>query len=336
MKRTARWILLIAALAVSAGSLGATQLPAGIEILGPDHILLDRTQRGLDGELYLEDLEGVLRRFVTTTTDPLVINRGSGEFHPLAREVVEEALLAIDPRFLAGLRFEVFLLPYPVANPLTSWAGPGAIYLSPGVYSLTPQQIHQLVGHEIGHLVHRANLSDDDTDGWQTYRTLRGIQDTTIYHAYANHANRPHEVFAEDFRVLFAGKLAGDGGGIENADLSEPDLVFGLRSFFLKLIGEEPAGFATHLTGVYPNPIRAGQPIRLFLDGVEEVHQIELFDVSGRLVHRIDRVNRLDSGLFETSWNGTDDSGQSLSTGLYFGRIETESGTSRFKLHILP
>ena len=75
--------LLIAVLAI-AGLAGRSQaIPAGISILDSERVLSERSRTLSDGLLYLQDEEGALRRFVTSTTDPLVMNPGDGQFHPL-------------------------------------------------------------------------------------------------------------------------------------------------------------------------------------------------------------------------------------------------------------
>lgn len=334
MNHLARSLLLIAAFAASAGALQAGALPAGIAILDADQVLLERTQTEPDGNLYLKDAEGILRRFVTSTSDPLVLNRGSGEFHPPARHAVEEGLLAVDSRFLHGLRFEIYILPFPVAHPLTSWAGEDAVYLSPGVWELLEKQIHQLVAHEVGHLAHRAHLPDDDLAGWQRYRLLRGIQDGTRYHANAIHRDRPHEIFAEDFRVLFGGPLA-CGATIENPGLAAPEHVPGLRAFFLELIGVEPEPKPEALASAYPNPFSTGQPLHLSLPGVESVSAVVIHDVSGRSVRELRDLTSSGHGLFEVFWDGRDDAGRPLPRGTYFCEIRAAETAQRVALRLL-
>ena len=324
------WLVILAALQVSAGSLQAGALPTGIAILDPDQILEERTQLE-QGNLYLCDAEGTLRRFITSTDDPLVLNPGSGAFHPLGTGAVEEALLAVDGRFLEGLCFEAFILPYPVAHPMTSWAGEGAVYLSPGVWELLNEQVQHLVAHEVGHLVHRAYLADDDLVGWQRYRLLRGIQDTNRYHANAAHRDRPHEIFAEDFRVLFGGMLARGGGEVENSDLVAPEEVAGLRAFFLELIGVEPEPKPETLALAYPNPVSTSQPLHLSLQGVETVSAVVIHDVSGRSVRVLRDLTVLGHGLFEMRWDGKDSAGRDLPRGAYFCEIRTDGPVRRLE-----
>ena len=56
--------------------------------------------------------------------------------------------------------------------------------------------------------------------------------------------NRPHEIFAEDFRALFGGPTANYSGTIENPGLVHPGAVPGLAAFFLNLTGARLDGVA--------------------------------------------------------------------------------------------
>ncbi len=150
--------LLIAVLAIAGFVGSARALPAGISILDSERVLSEKSRTLNDGLLYLADEEGALRRFVTSTTDPLVLNPGDGQFHPLPSRLVESALEGVDHRFLERLGFGVYILPYPVAEPMSSWTGEHTIYLSPGVYAMGGQQADFVVSHEVGHLIHRAFL----------------------------------------------------------------------------------------------------------------------------------------------------------------------------------
>lgn len=327
-------LLLIGALVVTLGTGWAGTLPASIDIVDTARVLDERTVQNADGTIYLEDAEGTLRRFVTSTADPLIRNPGDGEFHPVSPIVVEDALLSIDTRFLPGMSFEIYILPYPVAHPLTSWAGRRTIYLSPGVYELAEEQIHFLTAHEVGHLVHRFFMPDNDLEKWNEYRHLRGIEDETKYYATAIHKDRPHEIFAEDFRVLFGSTLARGSGIVENPDLESPEAVPGLRAFFLDLIGVEPEPAPETLARAFPNPISTGQTLRLSLPGAGSISSLVLYDVSGRSVRTIRDFTPLGNDIFEAHWNGKSDAGNKLPRGVYFGEVRGTSTASLLKLRV--
>jgi hypothetical protein len=135
---------------------------------------------------------------------------------------------------------EVFILPYPRRLSLESAAGPGLILLSPGVRPLSREHQHSEFVHELGHVVQYALFPDADADGWSKYARMRGI-DAPSFNASAPHADRPHEIWAEDFRALFGGASATSNGTIENPSLSYPTEVQGLQSFMQGLAAGAPS-----------------------------------------------------------------------------------------------
>src|SRR6185369_3380836 len=102
-------------------------------------------------------------------------------------------------------------------------------------------------------------MPDDAADLWSRYRALRGIEDER-YCAGAAHADRPHEIFAEDFRALFGDALSNYSGTIENQALRDPSAVTGLAAFIASLRGG-PALADGKLEG-FPNPTRGALSFR--------------------------------------------------------------------------
>jgi hypothetical protein len=332
-------VLLIAVLAIAGLVDHAGALPAGIQIVDTEMVLRDRTRTLNDGLLYLEDEEGTLRRFVTSTSDPLVLNPGDGQFHPLPSRMVQSTLEGVDRSFIEKLGFGVYILPYPVAEPMSSWAGDRAIYLSPGVYDLQDEQVHFVVSHEVGHLVHRAFLPDSDRDGWAEYCALRGIDDSNRFNESAIHRDRPHEIFAEDFRVLFGAPDGTEVPPIENTDLIAPDQVPGLRRFFLHLIGAVPTVQpALAAVRVYPNPLAAGDLLRISLPGSGSTGEpiVAIYDLAGRQVRSLRSLQATGGGNYETRWDGGDDAGRTLPHGVYFCRVRSGSIVAKVSLQLVP
>lgn len=326
MSRSLSGLLLLVALAVSAAAAGARTLPAGIRIIESGQVLQSFATEGADGQLYFLDAGGTRRRFVTSIEDPVIRNPGDGRFHPLSALEVEEALLAVDPLFSNELSCVVYLLPYPVADPLSSWASDRTIYLSPGVMDLSLTQVHQLVAHELGHVVHQSFLPDSDPQAWDAYRAVRGITDTTRYCDGCLHRDRPHEIFAEDFRVLFGGSLARYDGSIENGDLPSPEEQPDLRSFFLGLIERAMplvlSGTDPRLT---PNPVRPGQMLRLELPLALGSIEMRLYNAGGREVRVLRALEDRGGGRYEMIWDGRDEAGRPLARGVYYGWIRSRS-----------
>ena len=206
----------------------------GIEatIYPPDYILEHLTLRR-GGELLLV-IDDVFYSLVTDIDDPIIANKGDGRFHPLALDAVSAALRAI--RLEDGrLRVRIFVLPYPRREVMDSSARDDVIMLTPGVREAGEHHVHFTVTHEIGHSYQYAWMPDANTTLWKRYSRLREIHDTSVYHAAAEHKNRPHEIFAEDFRFLFGGALANASGTVENDVLPLPTEVEGLEEFLVGL-----------------------------------------------------------------------------------------------------
>lgn len=252
---------------------------------------------------------------------------GSGNtataYYPHAALDVYEALAAVAHPALPET-LSVYCLPFPRAG-LTSSSTAGArIFMSPGVLPIPPEVTHMVATHELGHAMHNRHLPDSNTAGWQVYRNLREIEDLSVYCADAQHRNRPHEIFAEDFRYLFGGVLANYSGTIENAALAAPDAVPGLYGFLLSLgQGQSLTPAAAGLVASnFPNPFNP--QTRLALQAArEQLGQplvIELFDAAGRRVRTL-YTGALERTQLELEWDGRDERGAALPSGAYFARI---------------
>ncbi len=291
---------------------------SGLAIHGPGETLRDYC-REEDGALWLVLPGGTRFELVTSTSDPLIANAGDGSFHPFDESVVREALSQV--RFPIGeLPAEVYILPYPRRTGLQSAAGARLILLSPGVMALTAEQQHAQVVHELGHVVQYALMPDAEVDLWSRYRQLRGITDTERFRADAPHADRPHEIFAEDFRALFGGALANYSGTIENATLCMPQKVSGLDAFMMGLAG---TSLVVGRLEAFPNPSRGAVGFRR-QGGAPG--PIDLFDLAGRRVAML--APRPSAGGWSWRWDGRDERGNATGPGVVFARVRgsVESG----------
>lgn len=284
---------------------GAAQ---GLVIHDAASTLRDYCAADSDGRLWLTLPGGRRFELITSTDDPGIINPGDGAFHPFDTAEVTAALA--DLRFpVAGISAEVFVLPYPRRAQIESAAGSRLILLSPGVRPLTREHQHAEFVHELGHVVHHALMPDND-GRWATYRRLREIDDPR-YAPTSPHADRPHEIFAEDFRALFGGPRATYSGTIENSSLPSPEDVPGLASFMLSL-----AGITTPLPILAsPNPTRGA--LRFTLAGATAV-PLDLFDAGGRRIASL--APQTTPGGIEWSFDGVDAAGRTVAPGVLFAR----------------
>jgi len=322
-------VLLLGALALPsspapANELSAAGLPTSSRIVVHDatETLRDWCRTDSRGVLWLVAPGGASFELVTSTADPAITNRGDGQFHPFDPAEVRAALSAVHYP-LDGVAADVFILPFPRRSGLVSAAGPGLILLSPGVYALPREQQHTEFVHELGHAVQYAHMPDADVTDWGRYRALRGITDPTVYGPGAAHADRPHEIFAEDFRALFGGALATATGSIENSTLTPPARIAGLAEFMLGLSGTP----LTVTLGARPNPARG--PVVFSRSGVAPV-PLDLFDLSGRRLATL--APETGGSVVRWSWDGRDEAGHRAAPGVVFARTRDGSATARVTL----
>ena len=95
----------------------------------------------------------------------------------------------------------------------------------------------------------------------------------------------------------------------------------------ISLLSDLPNSFK--LTQSYPNPFYRETTIEYYLS--ESCYVImEIFDLQGKIIKRLNE-NKKYNGLYKTVWDGKDESGNIVPSGLYFYRIETSSGQMQSK-----
>ncbi|MDP6797152.1 MAG: FlgD immunoglobulin-like domain containing protein, partial [Candidatus Krumholzibacteria bacterium] len=232
-------------------------------------------------------------------------------------------------------RIEIIFLPLPLREHSHSFARGNRIFLAPAEVEIPEEITHMTVVHELGHLFQYAKMSDMNTSLWSQYRQLRRISNEDIYHDSAIHANRPHEIFAEDFRYLFGGDLANYSGTIENHDLSLPDEVFGLREFFLSLSDKiVPASLLQ--ASCFPNPFNPRTTVKVDaeVDLIGETLTVRVFDAQGRQVRELYRGTLFTQSL-SFQWDGRDNGNRPLPSGVYFSRIRVGDHRAGSKMILL-
>lgn len=304
-------------------------LSDGTRILEPADVLAE----------YVEEHDGRLWVNVPGRTSWELASPGAGDespVHPMDGDVVADAWRDIAPAFTEHVPVTIVVLPMPRTLLPVSSAEDNLIYLSPGSAPYTERQIHFLLAHEMGHVVHRAFL-ETETD-WALYQEIRNIGDPSVYHDWAAHANRPREIFAEDFRYLFGGAKANYSGTIENAAIAMPDDVPGLRAYFLSLVPAPPVaatvGHATPTLNLSPNPTRGATLISLAwpAGAPVELSTLRIVDVSGRVVLTRDVLSAA-GGERHIRWDGRTDGGRPVGAGVYFAAVSGARGhavSSRF------
>lgn len=271
------------------------------------------------GVLYFQIPGGARYELVTSTSDPAIGNPGDGAFHAYERGEVLAALDGV--RFpMRGVSADVFILPYPRRASLESAAGPGLILLTPGVRKLSREHQHAEFVHELGHVIQYAVMPDADEQAWGEYMRLRGL-DAARYQAGAVHAQRPHEVWAEDFRALFGGAVATSNGTIENAELAYPTEVAGLERFLQDVAAAAEARVAVSLIA---QPL--GRGAVSFSRVGHFVAALDVFDAQGRVLATVEPVQHESST--EWHWDGLSRDGGVLGSQIVFARVRAAEGGS--------
>lgn len=95
-------------------------------------------------------------------------------------------------------------------------------------------------------------------------------------------------------------------------------------------INPEQTPVSAKLISAYPNPFNAGTRIEFELDYAEAV-QLNIYDATGR------KVKTLHSGFHSEGqhtlrWNGDNDDGRLISSGIYLVRLQTSESSSSKKI----
>lgn len=99
--------------------------------------------------------------------------------------------------------------------------------------------------------------------------------------------------------------------------------------------GAPPANTALRLRS-YPNPFNPRTTIEAFVPGSEsQPVSVEVFDVRGRRVARLFRGEMPAGRTSGLSWDGTDENGRAVPSGIYFVRLKTNGATVSRKLVLL-
>jgi hypothetical protein len=92
------------------------------------------------------------------------------------------------------------------------------------------------------------------------------------------------------------------------------------RTWSLTAVDENPVVYRNVLFQNYPNPFNPSTTIEYSLEGTGAA-RIVIFSVDGRRIRTLDGGVK-PPGLYRAIWDGKNDHGQSVATGIYFYRLE--------------
>jgi len=129
-----------------------------------------------------------------------------------------------------------------------------------------------------------------------------------------------------DFTVL---SMLGDtmGDRIWNATFDDGRIIIGEPSSGVGDATRRPA----RITGNYPNPFNPSTTVMFGVDEAGPV-SVAVFDVAGRRVRGLVSDVRYEAGEHAVAWDGRDDAGRAVPSGIYFCRLVTGTGTDTGKL----
>ena len=137
-------------------------------------------------------------------------------------------------------------------------------------------------------------------------------------------------------RVNAVVDLTGAAPGAYDLVLENPDGQTALVSPALQILTAVAAPSGSQLPARsalaqnYPNPFNPSTTIRFQLDRGAPV-RLQVIDVRGRVVRTLVNEAR-DAGWYQVRWNGTDEAGQSVASGLYFYRLRAGEFEDQKKL----
>lgn len=162
-------------------------------------------------------------------------NSGGMKMQQVNGSAYEEAINQVSFPLTNIGNYRVYFLSYKLKNYPTALAlsfKDDSVVVFGTYYPLAQAKINQLAVHELGHQVDFKLMGQTS---WSEYRRLRGLTDSNLYNNSSSiYENRPQEIFAEDFRLLFGGDKAREVPHL-NQGLPAPDRVKGLQELFLGL-----------------------------------------------------------------------------------------------------
>jgi hypothetical protein len=178
------------------------------------------------------------------------------------------------------------------------------------------------------------NLSLMDYVPWFDDTPVTGIDLASIwehtmvdYWSWGYTAHNESQLPLDDYVALF------DQAGICFWGHSVANVIFVAQTKEVSIIDPQEIPKIASLKGNYPNPFNQSTTISFEIAKPGTV-KIEIFDFRGQIVNTILNAYH-HQGQYSVEWNGKDNSGIQVSSGLYLYRMTTESGSETKKMLLI-
>lgn len=168
------------------------------------------------------------------------------------------------------------------------------------------------------------SVSSDGTNWTQVWTNPSGVEDaawTRVEYDLSAVADGQSTVYLRWTMGTTDGSWQYSGWNLDDIE------IWGL-SAYAAAVGDTPR--AGVRVGNHPNPFNPSTRIEVELQRAGRV-QLDVYDVQGRRVRSL-YDGRLDAGVKSFTWDGCDDGGSRLGSGVYFGRVSGDAGQAQVKM----
>ncbi len=88
------------------------------------------------------------------------------------------------------------------------------------------------------------------------------------------------------------------------------------------------------LENAYPNPFNPSTNLKFSIPNTEKV-RLEIYDITGKLVRSIIDSEVLSAGVYHAKWDGKNNLGENVSSGIYFARLTTGKFIKTIKMNLM-
>jgi len=110
-------------------------------------------------------------------------------------------------------------------------------------------------------------------------------------------------------------------------------VIIAMESILTQAPNQTPE-IVTGLVSAYPNPFSVSTSITLNVGKEKQPIQIEIYNLRGQKIITLVQ-DELESGQHNILWNGTDENGRRVASGVYLCKMHSKDRTQSIKLMVL-